>query len=1062
MQKDEFLNYEKYLKLLLGNSPEILLILNRECRLVFCSQAFLTFTGIESFETISGKHVSELWFGDESAAVANAMVQRVEKVKAELSALTTEVEIDFSHRGEYRKFNIKTAPMLDDAGSFEGILVQYYDTTDLRSAEAARANLMLDATPMAVSFWDARGNMLDCNMEALRMFGLKEKSDYTEHFFDLNPEFQPDGKPTQEKAIKLIEETFESGYQRFEWMYQTITGEPLPVETTLIRVPWGDEYRITAYSRDLREIKAQEKIARGAEEYNKLMVEALPLGCIVFDENLETVVCNVEALRLYGFASQAEFDEKFIQYAPEFQPNGMRSIEMIKQTMGEAFKTGKAHFEWKQYHVDGRLLSFEVILVRVPGRDRPLIVAYGRDLTEKKAQEEIAREAEEQIWEQNLRLEEQNTRLEELRKIAEEASEAKTRFLATMSHEMRTPLNAVIGLSELGLGSDELSGNAYSNMEKLYVSGMTLLGIINDILDISKIESGKFVMVPAEYETPSSINDTIIQNMIRIGSKPVQFKLHIDENFPFKLFGDELRVKQIFNNLLSNAFKYTENGTVDWRLSSEISGNSVWIVSSIHDTGIGIRKEDISRLFTDYNQVDLKSKRRIEGTGLGLSITKRLVELLDGAITVESEYGKGSVFSVRFRQGYVNESVIGKELASNLSNFNYTAERRSKNEKLVRVWVPYASVLVVDDVPMNLDVARGMLKPYGMTVDCTDRGQKAIDIIREGKIKYSAIFMDHMMPEMDGFEAARLIREEIGTEYAKTIPIIALTANAIIGNEDLFLKNGFQAFLSKPIDIIQLDMIVNRYVRNKDTEKELGLTGKKPDSPDGKTENPASAGKETSGEDKPSIMAGKSLEGIDLNSGLKRFDGNEETYLSIVSAYFAQIETTVGKIQTCALVQDFTAEKSSSEETQPSEKDLKDYRILVHSLKSSSYTIGARHIGSMAEELEKAVFAGDIQYIKAHNASLIESLEKLIPVLKDFLDEILKGSQKPLRDAPDPALLAKLLKACADYDMERMDTIMGELEQYRYTSQAELISWLRKELDKSELESIRERLEGLR
>jgi PAS domain S-box-containing protein len=309
----------------------------------------------------------------------------VERVKTEMAALTTDVEIDFSHQGEFRKFTIKTVPMLDDAGGFDGVLVQYYDTTDLRSAEAARANLMLDATPMAVSFWDARGNMLDCNMEALRMFGLKEKSDYTEHFFDLNPEFQPDGEPTHEKALKLIEKTFETGYQRFEWMYQTITGEPLPVETTLIRVPWGDEYRITAYSRDLREIKAQEKIAREAEEYNKLMVEALPLGCIVFDENLETVRCNVEALRLYGFTSQAEFDEKFIQFAPEYQPNGMRSPEMFKKTLEDVLKSGKEHFEWKQHHADGRLLSIEVILVRVPGRNKHLIIAYGRDLTDRKS-----------------------------------------------------------------------------------------------------------------------------------------------------------------------------------------------------------------------------------------------------------------------------------------------------------------------------------------------------------------------------------------------------------------------------------------------------------------------------------------------------------------------------------------------------------------------------------------------------------------------------------------------------------------------------------------------------
>jgi signal transduction histidine kinase/DNA-binding response OmpR family regulator/HPt (histidine-containing phosphotransfer) domain-containing protein len=637
---------------------------------------------------------------------------------------------------------------------------------------------------------------------------------------------------------------------------------------------------------------------------------------------------------------------------------------------------------------------------------------------------------------------EQNIRLEELKQAAENMSETKTHFLANMSHEMRTPLNAIIGLAELGLGSDELSGNAYDNMEKIYVSGMTLLGIINDILDISKIESGKFVLAPSEYEAPSLVNDTIIQNIIRIGSKPIQFKLHVEEDMPFKLIGDELRVKQIFNNLLSNAFKYTEKGTVDWYLSSEVNGDSVWFISSIKDTGIGIRQEDIPKLFTDYNQVDIRSSRRIEGTGLGLSITKNLVELMDGTITLESEYGKGSTFSIRIRQQYVDDSVIGKEIADNLSNFRYTVDRRYKNEKLVRAWLPYATVLVVDDVPTNLDVAKGMLKPYGMTVDCVETGQRAIDLVREAKIKYNAIFMDHMMPEMDGFEAVQIIRNEIGTDYARTVPVVALTANAILGSEDLFLKNGFQAFLSKPIDIIRLDMIVNRYVRNKKLEENLGLTGKKPDSPGDQGGGAAK---------KQSRFAGTFLDGIDFNAGLKRFENNEETYLGIIASYLSQSQDLIEKVRLISL------EAWSS----PTAKPMQDYKIAIHSLKSTSYTIGAWQIGSMAEELEKAVLAEDMNFVNARNGALLKALEKFIPSLKNFFDKIQNANQKPVRQAPDPALLTKILEASANYDMEQLDSAMDELEQYRYETQADLIKWLRKQIDKSELENIKERLSSL-
>jgi CheY-like chemotaxis protein len=302
--------------------------------------------------------------------------------------------------------------------------------------------------------------------------------------------------------------------------------------------------------------------------------------------------------------------------------------------------------------------------------------------------------------------------------------------------------------------------------------------------------------------------------------------------------------------------------------------------------------------------------------------------------------------------------------------------------------------------------------------------------------------MDHMMPEMDGFEAVRIIREEIGTSYAAMVPIIALTANAIIGNEELFLKNGFHAFLSKPIDIIQLDAIVNRYVRNKDLEKKLGLSGSLREAgaggPDSTGKDPRASGKETG--DEAGVLTGRSLEGVDLALGLRRFEGNEETYLSVMSSYLAQIQTIAKKGWTCTV------------------ETLGDYRLMAHSLKSTCYTIGARHLGSLAEDLEKAALAGNIKYVNAHNGDLMEYLQKIIPVLKNFLEEIKSTHQKPEREAPDPELLARLLEASAAYDMAQMDALMEELEQYRYKSQDDLIVWLRKEFDKSEFENIQKHL----
>ncbi|MDR1933683.1 MAG: response regulator [Spirochaetales bacterium] len=623
-------------------------------------------------------------------------------------------------------------------------------------------------------------------------------------------------------------------------------------------------------------------------------------------------------------------------------------------------------------------------------------------------------------------LNEQNIRLEELKTKAESASDTKSQFLANMSHEMRTPLNAIIGLSELELGSTELAENTYNNVEKIYISGMTLLGIINDILDISKIESGKFILIPAEFNVPSLINDTVTLNIVRIGSKPIEFRLHIDENVPERVIGDELRVKQIFNNLLSNAFKYTREGVIDWYISADVLGDSVWLVSRIQDTGIGIQPEDISKLFSDYNQVDTGSNRKIEGTGLGLSITKSLVELMDGTISVESEYGRGSVFSIRIRQHYVNEAVIGRDVADNLTHFHFTARRRTANEKLIRAYMPYATVLVVDDVPVNLDVARGMLKPYGMTVECVTSGQKAINLIREEKVRYNAVFMDHMMPEMDGIEAVRIIRNEIGTEYAKTVPIIAFTANAIIGNDELFLQSGFQAFLSKPIDIMRLDTLINQWVRDKKLEKELF---------------PVQASEtQDRGICKVPLPAELEAAGVDSVMGLRMFGGDEDSYFQVLRSFI--LHTPV-MLET---VRNFTPER------------IHDYAVSVHGVKGACYGICAHTAGKKAEALEHAAKAENLDFIRDKNASFVELADKLIKDLSVFLDSAGAGQKKIVKPAPDGELLAQALEASRNYDIDGLEKIVTEMEQYAYESQADLVPWMREQLLKSEFDAIQEKL----
>jgi CheY-like chemotaxis protein len=378
-----------------------------------------------------------------------------------------------------------------------------------------------------------------------------------------------------------------------------------------------------------------------------------------------------------------------------------------------------------------------------------------------------------------------------------------------MSHEMRTPLNVVIGLSDVLLQSN-LPESAHNDVEKIYTSGSNLLGIINDILDISKIETGNLELIPADYDVAGLVNDVIQANILRRGSKPIAFKLEIDPSIPRRLRGDELRMKQIFNNLLSNAFKYTFEGSITLFIGWMRDDTGALLSIRVKDSGQGIREEDMGRLFSQYGQLNAQANRNIEGTGLGLSITKRLTEMMGGAIGVESEYGKGSAFSVTIRQDIADETPIGSETADSLAQFRFSNNRREK-QRVLTVIPREKQILVVDDMETNLYVMRSLLGPYGLEVACVKRGEDVVRIIREERRRFDLVFMDHMMPDMDGIEATRLIRT-IDTDYARNLPIIALTANALVGMREMFLTNGFNGYLSKPVDIAELDQVLAKWL----------------------------------------------------------------------------------------------------------------------------------------------------------------------------------------------------------------------------------------------------------
>jgi len=614
--------------------------------------------------------------------------------------------------------------------------------------------------------------------------------------------------------------------------------------------------------------------------------------------------------------------------------------------------------------------------------------------------------------------------IREIKKYSYEvaAAEERSKFFAKMSHEMRTPLNAVIGFSEMTLENCSLSDEAADNIEKVCSAGNSLLYMVNDILDISKIEEDKFNLVPVEYDFPGMINDTVTQNNVLKNEKPIKFILSIEEDIPLRLFGDDQRIKQILTNLLSNAFKYTEEGVIEFGVKSVVNGEIVQLTFYVKDTGLGIPKEDLPSIFSEYTRIDAQINRKINGTGLGLSITKMLVELMNGEISVTSEYGKGSCFTVTIPQKFVSGETIGAAAAESLRNLNYASGKRRNKTKIARIIMPYAHILVVDDVAANHDVAKGMMKPYKMKIDCVLSGQAAIDAIRRENVKYSAVFMDQMMPEIDGIEAARIIREEIGTEYAKNVPIIAFTANALAGNEEMFLSKGFNAFITKPIDIKRLDAILHKWVKD-ETKENIYEENPEGDNSAEKTES-----------------FDFKIDGIDLKKGLERFNGDKNVYLQVLKSFAVNTKILLDAMKNIT------------------KENLAEYAINVHGAKSSCRGICAEELGTQAETLEKAAKAGDFDFVAADNPALTENILKLIFDIEAALNKNTEKAEKIKRDKPYNEALKQLRAACRDYKIEDIDNIMKEIEVFEYTNDEGLVRWLRENADQMNYMEITARL----
>ena len=964
---------------------------------------------------------------------------------------------------------------------------------------------ILDSNPFYSIMFDEDANIIDCNLSAQAFFQNNDAANVEITFLDMingmTPEFLPDGF----KSIPFCDRmkaTLDNGFCEFET--NLIAPDKLLFFNIIMkRLHYKNKHAIVAYMIDLT---AQKEI-QFKLKYHGTMLEALSnvanLLLTADVRDFETTMYTT--LDLIGRAASVDrvyiwrnhtgengrlYASQIFEWSPDVDPQWSHELS-TNITFDDSMPL------WKEWLQKGLCFN-SLVRDTTPGEQEqfiPLGVTsillvpiflqdkfWGFIGFDDCQNERVFSDTEESI----LRIygfmamvindtihNEVAMHLLAEREAALISAQMKSNFLANMSHEIRTPMNAILGMTEL-IMHENATDSVLTHVADIRSACRGLIAIINDVLDISKIESGKLEIVPAQYHISSLLLDIISIIKTRADKKVISFVTNIDATIPSELYGDELRIKQILVNLLNNAVKFTHEGQITFTVSSTIEDGACLLTFAVTDTGVGINPEDIHKIFVLFQQVDTKKNRNIEGTGLGLSISKQLVEMMGGSLEVESEFGIGSTFTVTIRQPVANSQPMANlkhlernfvlvyenrpaylgsithaldslgcryQLCSNRSEMHSLLEASSydylfisslyvntvqdiaaqkqpgaaivvlngdgnpyyksnvislampihclqlanilndeyedlghkvNSSHVADIIAPKAKVLVVDDNAVNLKVAVGLLSLFKIQADTAPGGIRALEMVRE--TDYDLIFMDHMMPVMDGIDTTIAIRN-LGENYAR-IPIVALTANAIGGVKEMFKAEGLNDFLAKPIEMSKLNAILKKWLPvNTQQTREVSVLSEEAYAP---------------------------ISGVDTRKGVKNSGGNSEYYAEILVIYTTDTEDRLAEIM-----------------AYHREGNLKDLTICIHALKSASANIGADEVAGMAEELEAACKIGDTGYIDANLRRFTDSLALLLENIRNSLN-----SPRTTDGAQDKAMDLDFLKSTLgeiEWHMEKLD-----------------------------------------